>query len=97
MNTNNTNMVEEDKLEQAQAQSQESQQKIVFLKWTCEGCEPPQRSERIKKRQPYIANDETLVDARFIKELEVSAYSNALNHDENTWNMLNNSLASKNN
>jgi hypothetical protein len=95
MNTNNTNMVEEDKLEQAQPQ--ESQQKIVFLKWTCEGCEPPQRSERIKKRQPYVANDETLVDTRFIKELEVSAYSNALNHDENTWNMLNNSLACKNN
>jgi hypothetical protein len=90
MNTNNTYMVEEDKMEQ------ENQQKIVFLKWTCEGCEPPQRSERIKKRQPYIANDETLVDARFIKELEVSAYSNALNHDENTWNMLNNSLACKN-
>jgi hypothetical protein len=76
-----------------------TQQQIepVSWKWTCEGCEPPQRSERIKKRQPYIANDETLVDTRFIKELEVSAYSNALNHDENTWNMLNNSLACKNN
>jgi hypothetical protein len=93
MNTKHTNIVEEDKLEQVK----ESLPKLVFLKWTCEGCEPPQRSERIKKRQPYIANDETLVDTRFIKELEVSAYSNALNHDENTWNMLNNSLACKNN
>jgi hypothetical protein len=88
----NTNMVKEDELQQ----TQESQSKIVFLKWTCEGCEPPQRSQRIKKREPYIPNDETLVDVRFIKELEVSAYSNALNHDENTWNMLNNSLANKN-
>jgi len=89
MDTNATNINSE------KEQQQDNQQKVVFLKWTPEGCEPPQRSPRIRLRQPYIANDEKLVDPTFIKELESSAYSNALNHDEYTWNMLNNSLANK--
>ena len=82
-------------LKKSQQQQQQQHQQIVSLKWTCEGCEPPQRSQRVRKRTPYIPNDDTLVDPHFIKELETSAYSNALNHDEYTWNMLNNSLANK--
>ena len=92
MNTENKTDIEQ----QQQQQQQQQQTPPISWKWTGEGCEPPQRSERIKKRKPYIPNDETLVDPYFIKELETSAYSIALNHDEYTWNMLNNSFANKN-
>jgi len=39
-------------------------------------------------RNDDINND--INDARFNKEIEKSAYTTALNHDENTWDILNN-------
>jgi len=42
-----------------------------------------------------LANDDSNInhdvnDAKFNKEIEKSAYTTALNHDENTWDILNN-------
>lgn len=49
------------------------------------------------KRQYNSRNDDTnndinhdINDAKFNKEIEKSAYTTALNHDENTWDILNN-------
>ena len=56
-------------------------------KWTHGG--PYVRS----KRQYNSKNDDTnqdVNDAKFNKEIEKSAYTTALNHDENTWDILNN-------
>jgi hypothetical protein len=53
-------------------------------KWT-DG-KPYERSRRLKHVQE-IENNE------FTKEVENSAYSSSLHHDENTWEILNNSLS----
>jgi hypothetical protein len=54
---------------------------MVEWKWT-KG-EPYERSRRVFK-------EETEKDSeKFNKEIEQSAYSSALNHDENTWDILN--------
>ena len=50
-------------------------------KWT-EG-EPYERSRRIIKSVDVPQNE------KFSKELETSAYSSSLHHDENTWDILN--------
>ena len=45
------------------------------------------------KRQYSSKNDDVnqdIKDAKFNKEIETSAYTTALNHDENTWDILNN-------
>ena len=54
---------------------------MVEWKWT-KG-EPYERSRRIFKQQEEKDSD------KFNKEIEQSAYSSALNHDENTWDILN--------
>jgi hypothetical protein len=54
-------------------------------KWT-KG-EPYERSRRIFKEQEEKDNE------KFNKEIEKSAYSSALNHDENTWDILNQTLS----
>ena len=54
---------------------------MVEWKWT-KG-EPYERSRRIFKEQTEKDSD------KFNKEIEQSAYSSALNHDENTWDILN--------
>ena len=54
---------------------------MVEWKWT-KG-EPYERSRRIFKQQEDKDSD------KFNKEIEQSAYSSALNHDENTWDILN--------
>jgi predicted HTH transcriptional regulator len=57
------------------------------MEWKWTKGEPYERSRRIyKKRDP----DDTEV---FRKDFENSAYSSSLNHDENTWNILNESVA----
>ena len=58
---------------------------MVEWKWT-KG-EPYERSRRIFKEQPEKDNE------KFNKEIEQSAYSSALNHDENTWDILNQTLS----
>ena len=63
-------------------------------KWTHGG--PYVRSKRQynsnnaanNSRNEDINND--INDAKFNKEIEKSAYTTALNHDENTWDILNN-------
>jgi len=58
---------------------------MVEWKWT-KG-EPYERSRRVFK-------EETEKDSeKFNKEIEQSAYSSALNHDENTWDILNQTLS----
>jgi hypothetical protein len=52
------------------------------LKWTNK--EPYERSRRLKP-------GETIENPNFSKEVETNAYSNALNHDEHTWDILNQS------
>ena len=54
-------------------------------KWT--NGEPYERSRRLKQ----IIEIET---KEFSKEVESAAYTSALNHDENTWDILNQEVAS---
>jgi hypothetical protein len=54
------------------------------LKWT-DGL-PYERSRRMK-HQVQLENEQ------FKQEMESSAYSTSLNHDENTWEILNQSLS----
>ncbi len=54
------------------------------LKWT-DGL-PYERSRRMK-HQLEIENQ------KFSKDMETSAYASSLNHDENTWDILNQSLS----
>lgn len=54
------------------------------LKWT-DG-QPYERSRRMK-HQIEIENQ------KFSKDMETSAYASSLNHDENTWDILNQSLS----
>ena len=58
---------------------------MVEWKWT-KG-EPYERSRRIFKQQEEKDSE------KFNKEIEQSAYSSALNHDENTWDILNQTLS----
>ena len=53
------------------------------LKWT-DG-QPYERSRRIK-HQIQMENEQ------FSKKIENTAYSSSLNHDENTWDMMNQNL-----
>ena len=58
--------------------------KVVSWKWT-DG-QPYERSRRMK-HQIEIENEQ------FKKEMDTSAYSSSLHHDENTWDILNQSLS----
>jgi hypothetical protein len=59
------------------------------MEWKWTKGEPYERSRRI------IKNESTETDETFSKEIESSAYSSALNYDENTWDMLNLGLSNK--
>jgi hypothetical protein len=54
------------------------------LKWT--NGEPYERSRRLPK---------TETQEEYKKEFETAAYSSALHHDENTWDILNQTMAHK--
>jgi hypothetical protein len=56
-------------------------------KWT-DGL-PYERSRRLK----HLAEMEKMENKEFSKDTENSAYNSALNHDENTWDILNQSLS----
>jgi hypothetical protein len=58
---------------------------MVEWKWT-KG-EPYERSRRIFKEQEEKDSN------KFNKEIEQSAYSSVLHHDENTWDILNQTLS----
>ena len=57
------------------------------IEWKWTKGENYDRSKRIYKQE---------IDENFNKEIESSALETALNHDENTWEILNNSLFDKN-
>ena len=59
------------------------------MEWKWTKGEPYERSRRIFENEP------TEIDETFSKEIETSAYSSALNYDENTWDMLNPDLSNK--
>ena len=56
------------------------------MEWKWTKGEPYERSRRLKHVQE-IENKE------FSQEMESSAYTSSLNHDENTWELLNQSIA----
>jgi hypothetical protein len=56
------------------------------MEWKWTNGKPYERSRRMKHVQE-IENKE------FSKQLENSAYTSSLHHDENTWNILNNNLS----
>ena len=58
---------------------------MVEWKWT-KG-EPYERSRRIFKEQPEKDSE------KLNKEIEQSAYATSLHHDENTWDILNQTLS----
>jgi len=56
------------------------------MEWKWTKGEPYERSRRLK----HVAEIE---NKQFSKELEQGAYTSSLNHDENTWDILNQSIA----
>jgi hypothetical protein len=56
------------------------------MEWKWTKGEPYERSRRMKHVQE-------LENKEFSKGVEEAAYSSSLNHDENTWDMLNQSLS----
>lgn len=62
------------------------------MEWKWTKGEPYERSRRPVKEE-YIEEKEYLEkDTKFSKEIEQSAYTTSLNHDENTWDILNQSI-----
>jgi len=60
------------------------------MEWKWTNGEPYERSKRPNKKS--IIEEENIQDELFSKNVEESAYSTSLNHDENTWDILNQSL-----
>jgi hypothetical protein len=56
------------------------------MEWKWTKGEPYERSRRLKHVQE-------LENKQFSKEMEETAYTSSLNHDENTWELLNQSAA----
>jgi hypothetical protein len=57
------------------------------MEWKWTKGESYERSRRIFKETDEIENE------KFNKEIEKSAYTTSLNHDENTWDILNQGLS----
>jgi len=55
------------------------------MEWKWTKGEPYERSRRIIAQKETAESEEE----RFSKDVEKSAYSSSLNHDENTWEILN--------
>ena len=58
------------------------------MEWKWTKGEPYQRSRRLK----HVKKLENEENEQFSKEMEHSAYTTSLNHDENTWDILNSNL-----
>jgi len=58
------------------------------MEWKWTKGEPYERSRRLAKPDDGVVENE-----QFIRNVESSAYSSALNHDENTWDILNQELS----
>lgn len=59
------------------------------MEWKWTKGDPYERSRRIVKTNENINNK---MDSEYVKQIEESAYSSSLNHDENTWDILNQSI-----
>jgi hypothetical protein len=59
---------------------------ILLMEWKWTDGKPYERTRRMKQ-QIQIEHEE------FSKKMETTAYSSSLNHDENTWEILNQSLS----
>ena len=59
------------------------------MEWKWSNGIPYKKSKRVQKND--ITEDEQ--DELFSRKVEESAYSTSLNHDENTWDILNQSLS----
>lgn len=59
------------------------------MEWKWTKGEPYERSRRIVRTNENTDNN---IDVEYIKQIEKSAYSSSLNHDENTWDILNQSI-----
>ena len=60
---------------------------IIKMEWKWTKGEPYERSRRLKHVQE-------LENKQFSKDMDSAAYTSALNHDENTWDILNQTQAS---
>jgi hypothetical protein len=56
------------------------------MEWKWTKSEPYERSRRLKHVEEYETK-------KFSKDMESSAYTTSLNHDENTWDILNQTLS----
>jgi hypothetical protein len=63
------------------------------MEWKWTKGEPYERSRRIFKEPPQDKDAQDKDTEKFNEEISKSAYSTALNHDENTWDILNQSLS----
>jgi len=63
------------------------------MEWKWTKGEPYERSRRPIFEQKNTGREEELEDQRFSKDIEISAYTSSLNHDENTWEILNQDVA----
>ena len=59
---------------------------IIKIDWKWTKGEPYERSRRLKHVQE-------LENKQFSKDMDTAAYTSALNHDENTWDILNQTQA----
>ena len=59
---------------------------IIKMEWKWTKGEPYERSRRLKHVQE-------LENKQFSKDMDSAAFSSALNHDENTWDILNQTQA----
>ena len=64
------------------------------MEWKWSKGETYEKSKRQIQNKIDIAIDNKEFNKEFNKELEISAYSSSLNYDENTWDILNQSIAS---
>lgn len=55
------------------------------MNWKWTNGEPYERSRRLKQLQE-------MENKEFIEKMESSAYTSSLNHDENTWEILNQNI-----
>ena len=63
------------------------------MEWKWTKGEPYERSRRIFKEEKQDKDTQDKDTEKFNEEISKSAYSTALNHDENTWDILNQSLS----
>lgn len=63
------------------------------MEWKWTKGDPYERSRRPIKQPHENDVDNFKESQQFNKELEIGAYTSALNHDENTWDILNQTIA----